>query len=141
MTDTMHTAVTDNRAAEKVTPTVWRHGVIAGLAAAVTTTVVATVGQWSGISLAIAGEAIPLVAFAQLTLIGALIGIVLAAAAARRSARPRTTFVRTTVLLTAASIVPDLVVDADTATRALLVATHVVAAAIIVPSLARRLRH
>ena len=45
----------------------------------------------------------------------------------------------TTVLLTALSLVPDALADVAGSTRVLLMATHVVAAAIIVPALARRL--
>ena len=53
--------------------------------------------------------------------------------------RPRSTFVRTTVVLTVLSLVPDLIVDAAPATTALLMLTHLVAAAIVVPAVARRL--
>ena len=120
-------------------PRVWRTGLVAGLAAAVATTLTALVADAAGVSLAIAGEQIPLVGFAQLTLVGALVGIALGSVLARRARRPRTTFVRTTVALTALSIVPDLVADADVATRSVLGLTHVVAAAIVIPAIARRL--
>jgi hypothetical protein len=42
--------------------------------------------------------------------------------------------------LTALSLVPDAIVDADPATKALLMLTHLVAAAIVIPAIARRLR-
>jgi hypothetical protein len=48
-------------------------------------------------------------------------------------------FVRITVALTARSLVPDFTMSFDTASRLVLVITHVVAAAIVVPVLARRL--
>jgi hypothetical protein len=51
--------------------------------------------------------------------------------------RPRTVFVRATVVLTALSLVPDAL--AATATKVLLMLTHVVAAAIVIPVIARRL--
>jgi hypothetical protein len=65
--------------------------------------------------------------------------LALAAVLARRARLPRGTFVRTTVVLTVLSLVPDLVVDAAPATKVLLMATHLVAAGIVVPALARRL--
>ena len=45
----------------------------------------------------------------------------------------------TTVVLTALSLVPDALADVAGSTRALLMTTHLVAASIIVPALARRL--
>ncbi|WP_220447083.1 DUF6069 family protein, partial [Nonomuraea deserti] len=44
----------------------------------------------------------------------------------RRAGRPRTVFVRTTIVLTALSLVPDVLVDASAATKMLLMLTHVV---------------
>ena len=43
------------------------------------------------------------------------------------------------VVLTVLSLVPDVIVDAAPATKALLMLTHLVAAAIVVPAVARRL--
>lgn len=140
MTDTVHTAATSIGPAT-TTPVVWRHGLAAGLAAAAATTSVAAIARKSGIAVEIAGEAIPLAAFGQLTMIGALIGIAMAAALVSRSNRPRTMFVRATITLTVLSLVPDLVADADTSTRVLLAATHAIAAVIVIPVLARRLQH
>jgi hypothetical protein len=80
-----------------------------------------------------------LLGFAQLTLIGAVIGTVLAFALAKWAARPRRTFVVTTVTLTALSLVPDVTVDASTASKLVLMLTHLVAAAIVVPALAKHL--
>jgi hypothetical protein len=44
------------------------------------------------------------------------------------------------VALTALSLVPDVLADADTSTKAVLMVTHLVAAAIVIPAVARRLR-
>lgn len=44
-----------------------------------------------------------------------------------------------TVVLTVLSLVPDVLVDAAPATKALLMLTHLVAAAIVIPMVARRL--
>jgi len=41
--------------------------------------------------------------------------------------------------LTVLSFVPDMLADADVGTKALLMFTHVVAAAIVIPAVARRL--
>jgi hypothetical protein len=58
---------------------------------------------------------------------------------ARTVRRPRRTFVRTTVALTALSFVPDLTVGFDAGSAATLITLHTVAAAIVVPTLAGRL--
>ena len=58
---------------------------------------------------------------------------------ARKARRPRATFVRTAVALTVLSFVPDLTFGFDPASAATLITLHTVAAAIVVPSLARRL--
>jgi amino acid transporter len=77
--------------------------------------------------------------FAQLTLVFSLIGVGIAAVMARQARRPRSTFVRTAVALTAVSFVPDLTFGFDAGSAATLVTLHTVAAAIVVPTLARRL--
>jgi hypothetical protein len=77
--------------------------------------------------------------FAVLTVICAVVGLVLALVLARSARRPRAAFVRTTIVLTALSLVPDVLADASAATKVLLMLTHVVAAAIVIPAIARRL--
>ena len=94
----------------------------------------------AGVSLAVGGEAIPLVGFAQLTFVAAIIGTVLAVVLHRRADRPRHTFVVTTIALTALSFVPDVLADAPTRPRGSRSRmSHVVAAAIVIPALASRL--
>lgn len=136
MTATATTALTAPRTS--VRPLV-RAGLIATVAASVATTVVAALGRAAGISLDISAEPIPLWGFAQLTAIFSLIGLGLAVVLARRAGAPRTTFVRTTVALTALSVVPDLIADAAWDTRVLLMVTHLVAAAIVIPAVTSRL--
>ena len=116
-----------------------RAGVIAGLAAATATTLAAFGGHAAGISLDIADEAIPFYAFAQLTFVAALLGVGIAALC-RRAAAPRTRFLQATLALTALSFVPDLLADAAVSTKLLLMGTHVLAAAVVIPALARRLQ-
>ncbi|MEU8356258.1 DUF6069 family protein [Nonomuraea sp. NPDC048882] len=90
-------------------------------------------------SLVVGGAPIPVPGFAVLTVIFSAVGLVLALVLARSVGRPRTIFVRTTMVLTVLSLVPDVLVDAAPGTRVLLMMTHVVAAAIVVPAIARRL--
>ena len=114
-------------------------GLAATALASVATPVVAAAGLAAGISLDIAGVPIPVPGFATLTAVFSLVGVVLAVVLSRTVRRPRTVFVRTTVVLTALSLVPDVIVDAAPATKALLMLTHLVAAAIVIPMVARRL--
>jgi hypothetical protein len=115
-------------------------GIVAGLAAAAATSAVAATARAAGIDLTIEGQPIPLLGFANLTAICALLGVALAAVLARRAARPRRTFVRVTGTLTALSLVPPFLVPAAASTVVVLVLTHLVAAAIVIPALAARLR-
>jgi amino acid transporter len=118
----------------------WKHGVAAAVVAAVATTVLATLASGVGVSFADrAGASIPIAGFAQLTLVFSLIGVGMAAVMARKARRPRTTFVRTAIALTALSFVPDLTFGFDAASAATLITLHTVAAVIVVPTLAGRL--
>jgi hypothetical protein len=114
-------------------------GAGATVAAAVATSLVAAAGQAVGVSTAISGLPIPVEGFATLTVIFSVVGLVIAAVLRRFARRPRTAWLRTTVALTVLSLVPDALADAATSTKALLMLTHVVAAAIVIPAVARRL--
>jgi hypothetical protein len=114
-------------------------GVVAAAVASVATSAVAAAGQAAGISLDVSGAPIPISGFAMLTAIFSLVGLVLAVVLARFARRPRTAFIRTTVVLTVLSLVPDVLADATTGTMMLLMLTHLVAAAIVIPAIARRL--
>ena len=119
---------------------VWKRGAAAAVGAAVATTVLASVASAAGVSFADStGASIPIAAFAQLTLVFSLIGVGGAAVMARKARRPRSTFVRTAVALTALSFVPDLTFGFDAASAVTLITLHTVAAAIVIPTLARRL--
>src|SRR5687768_15742122 len=85
-------------------------GIAATAAAAVATMTVAAAGHAAGVSLDLAGEPIPVTGFGVLTTVFSLIGIVLAAVLRRTATNPRRAFVRTTVALTALSLVPDVIV-------------------------------
>ena len=119
---------------------VWKHGVAAAVAASVATTVLAAVASAAGVSFGDGtGASIPIAGFTQLTLVFSLLGVGLASVLARKARRPRPTFVRTTVALTAVSFVPDLTFGFDGPSAATLIALHTVAAAIVIPTLAGRL--
>ena len=121
-------------------PTVWRHGVAAGAVAAVVTTTIAAVASAAGVSFETTpGEPIPTVAFPQLTILFTFVGVALAAVLQRRASRPRSTFVKTAVALTALSVVPDVTFGFDAASAVTLICCHLAAAAIVVPTIARRL--
>ena len=139
MSTTTQTPTTTVRTATERQP-VWRHGVAAAVVAAIATTVLAAIASAAGVSFADStGASIPIVAFTQLTLVFSLVGVGMAAVMSRKARRPRTTFVRTAVALTALSFVPDLTFGFDAGSAATLIALHTVAAAIVVPTLAGRL--
>jgi len=131
------TATTTPRAT--TTTSLLLNGVVATALASVATPIVAAAGNAAGISLNVGGAPIPVPGFATLTAVFSLVGVVLAVVLSRFARHPRLTFVRTTVALTVLSFVPDVIAPAAPATKALLMLTHVVAAAIVIPAIARRL--
>ena len=117
---------------------VWTVGLASGAVAAAATSLTAVGAATLGEEIAVGGEQIPASGFATLTMIGAVLGIAIAELC-RRVRRPRSAFVAVTMTLTALSIIPDVIADATWTSRLLLAATHLIAAAIVVPALARRL--
>jgi hypothetical protein len=117
-------------------------GFIATLAAMVATTLAAALAQAVGVDFEVpdGGETIPLSGFAVVTGFFSVVGIVIAAGLRRWSARPAERFVRTAVSLTAISLVAPLLSEADPATITALVGLHLVAATVMIPTLARSLR-
>lgn len=114
-------------------------GLVAAALASGATSLVAFTGHAAGISLNVSGAPIPVSGFATLTAIFSVVGLVLAVVLARVARHPRAAFVRTTVVLTVVSLVPDVLADATTATKLLLMLTHLVAAVIVIPAVARKL--
>jgi amino acid transporter len=135
------TLVTSNALTAATQPRpVWKYGVAAAVVASVATTTLASIASAAGVSFAGSnGTSIPIAAFAQLTLLFSLVGAGIAAVMARRVRKPRATFIRTTVALTALSFVPDLTSGFDAGSAATLITLHTVAAAIVIPTLAGRL--
>ena len=117
-------------------------GFIATLAAMVATTLAAALAEAVGVDFEVpdGGETIPLAGFAVVTGFFSVVGIVIAVALLRWSARPAERFVWTAVSLTAISLVPPLLSGANTATTTALLGLHLVAATVMIPALARSLR-
>jgi hypothetical protein len=133
------TAVRTDPAVETSRRALWGPGLLAGVLASVATTVIAAVARAADVPLEVDGEPIPLLGFAQLTMMSVVLGVVIAAALRRWANHPRRAFTATTVVLTALSLVPDVVIDATTGSKLVLMLTHVVAAAVVIPTVARRL--
>ncbi|HEY8524761.1 MAG TPA: DUF6069 family protein [Acidimicrobiales bacterium] len=127
---------------------VWAVGLVSTLVAAVAAMAVAAVAKAADVPLAVAAsgetpETIPTSGFATVVVGAGLVGTLLAVALRRWSSRPARTFVAVTGALTVVSFLsptPVMAPEATMATRLVLELTHVVAAAVIVPSLAYRLR-
>jgi Family of unknown function (DUF6069) len=117
-------------------------GFIAMLAAMVATTLAAALARAVGVDFEVpdGGETIPLPGFAVVTGFFSVVGIVIAVALRHWSARPAERFVWTAVTLTAISLVPPLLSGATTATTTALIGLHLVAATVMIPTLARSLR-
>ena len=95
-------------------------------------TAIAGVFQAAGQTLSVVDGPIPLASFPQMILLSTVVGIVVARHTSRK------TFYRVTVALTVLSFVPDVAWADGFVSTAGLILTHVVAAAIILPRLARR---
>jgi hypothetical protein len=108
----------------------------------VATTLAAALAQAIGVDFEVpeGGETIPLSGFAVATGFFSVVGVVIAAALLRWSARPAERFVWTAVSLTAISLVAPLLSGANTATITALIGLHLVAATVMIPTLARSLR-
>ena len=117
-------------------------GLMATLAAMVATTLAAALAQAVGVDFVVSegDEAIPLSGFAVVTSFFSVMGIVIAAGLLRWSARPAERFVQTAVSLTVISLVAPLLSEANPAAIAALIGLHLVAATVMIPTLARSLR-
>ncbi|MDG4781185.1 DUF6069 family protein [Micromonospora sp. WMMD961] len=117
-------------------------GLVAAVVAVVATTLAAALAQGVGVDFEIpdGGETIPLAGFAVVTGFFSIVGVVIAVALLRWSARPAERFRWTAVSLTAISLVPPLLAGANTATTVTLVGLHLVPAAVMIPTLTRSLR-
>jgi hypothetical protein len=116
-------------------------GLLTAVTAAVGTTLLAAIAMAVGVDFELpdGGESIPLSGFTTVSFVFAMVGVGIAAGLRRWSRRPSTMFVRVTVTLTAVSLVPPFLQDANAATVASLLLLHLAAAGIVIPVLARKL--
>jgi hypothetical protein len=126
---------------------VWLTSALAFLAAAVTTELYGLVARAAGLSM-VAGNpggdvATPITVgmFAMATLLVGIVATVVAAVIARHASNPTSSYLRTAVMLAAVSCAAPLSAG-DTAlpTKLMLCGGHVIAAAIVIPIVARRIR-
>lgn len=117
-------------------------GLVATLAAMLATTLAAALARAAGVDFEIpdGGEAIPTAGFAMVTGFFSIVGVAIAVALLRWSARPAERFLWTAVALTVISLIPPLASGADTATTTTLLGLHLVPAAVMIPTLTRSLR-
>lgn len=117
-------------------------GLVAAVVAMAATTVAAALGRAVGVDFELpdGGATMPLSGIAVMTGVFSVIGIGIAAALRRWSARPAERFLRVAIALTAISLVPPVLTGANAATVTTLCLLHLVAAAVMIPALARRLR-
>ena len=121
------------------TRSLWKGAGLAALAGGAAVTLGAAVASAADVPRTIGGEEIPLLGFPQLVAMCTVVGTLIALAIRARAAAPRSTWTRTAVVLTVLSCIPDLTIDASPATKLVLAATHVVAAAVVIPMVAARL--
>ncbi len=134
---TTPSAITVNDPRSRLTSTIPRATASVGVLAGIATTAGAAALRAAGVPLAVHGD-IPLAAFAQITIVGAVIGGVLLAVLNRRSSDPHGRFIQMTIGLTALSCAAPVAFADTGSSKFALVALHLVAAAIIVPVLALR---
>jgi len=125
---------------------VWQVSAFASVIAAVATELYGLAARAGGVPMSAAGfgqtTATPITVgmFAMGTLLCAFLATILAMILARFAARPARAFAGTAVALTALSLaVPLSAADTATATRLTLAGAHLLAAAIIIPAVSRRL--
>ncbi|GCD94533.1 DUF6069 family protein [Embleya hyalina] len=125
---------------------VWLVSVAAGAVAAVATEAYGLIARGLGTPMragnigAATAEPITVGMFAMGVAVAMTLGTLSAVLIARRAARPARTYLRTTVALTALSMIsPILAGDTAISTRLMLCGAHLVAAAVVVPTVTRRL--
>ncbi|GAA4444231.1 DUF6069 family protein [Phytohabitans houttuyneae] len=125
---------------------VWLVGILAALAGAVVTEAFTLLARVAGVPMRAAGvweeraQDIPVGYIARSVVMWSIGGVVLAVVLARWGRRPARTFVIATVAFTALSLMaPVFARDTAVSTQIVLAATHVLAAAVVISILARRL--
>jgi hypothetical protein len=132
-------ATVTGRSRSPLTRTLPRATASAAVLGAAATTAGAAVLSAAGVPLAAHG-AIPLAGFAQVTFVAAVTGGLVLAVLNRYGSAPRRRFLQVTVGLTTLSIAAPATLADTTASSIALAGLHVLAAAVIIPVLARRAR-
>jgi Family of unknown function (DUF6069) len=139
--ETDMTAITTRPASTVRTAGVWKAVGAATLAAAAATEALVALARATGTDVAIQGKDLTPGGCTVAVLMCMVAGAVVLAAIRRFAGSPARTWIRATVALTVLSFVPDLTVpDTATSSRIVLMTAHLVAAAIVIPVVARRLR-
>jgi hypothetical protein len=134
------TAIATQPARAVRTTGVWKTVAATTLAAAAATEAVVALAGATGATVAIQGNDLKPGGCAVAVLLCMVAAVGVLAAARRWASSPARTWVRATVALTVLSFVPDLTVpDTSTTSRLVLMTAHVVAAAIVIPAVARKL--
>jgi len=109
----------------------------------VTNAIAAALARGAGVDFKVSNsdESIPVSGIAFVTGVFSIVGIVIAVVLLRCSARAAERFVWTAVSLTVISLVPPVLAGEDAATIATLIGLHLVAATVMIPTLARSLRN
>ncbi len=127
------------------TQAILRTGGLGILIAGVANTVLGLGSRAAGVAMAVKGfgadvrESIPFFAYFVSSVFGGVIGLLLLLLMKRAGARKKTFYI-VTGILTVISFVSPLTADASTGTKIVLELMHIVAAAIIIPALARGLK-
>ena len=118
-------------------------GLVATVAAMAATALAAALARAAGVDFEVSGsdETIPVSGIAFVTGVFSIVGIGIAVALLRWSARPAERFVWIAVSLTALSLVPPLLGGEGAATAATLIGLHLIAASVMIPTLAKSLRN
>lgn len=120
----------------------WAAGAVAGVASSVVVIALVAIAEGAGVPMKVAEnstkpvEQIPVLGYGMLILGSTLVGLLLATAFGRWTGRPRRAFLITAVALTAVSFTFPATTTATTATKVMLVITHLIPAALIIPTIA-----
>lgn len=123
----------------------WAIGAAAGVISSLVVLAVVAIAEAAGVPMEVAENAtkppehIPLAGYGMVILGSTLIGLLLATAFGRWTARPRLVFVITALALTAVSFAFPATTTATTATKVVLEITHVIPAALIIAAIATHL--
>jgi hypothetical protein len=123
----------------------WAVGAVAGVVSSLLVIALVAIAEGVGVPMEVAEnstkqpEQIPLLGYGTLIAGSTLVGLLLATAFGRWTGRPRRAFLITAVVLTAVSFTFPATTTATTATKVMLVITHFIPAALIIPAIAAHL--